>query len=411
MNILLVAYYFPPINSAGSQRPVQMAHWLRRCGHAVSVLTHGYDEGKATSTEIIRIHDPAYVRAHRGARFWRWLFWRGLAEMQNSLGHYASIFSPWRREVLARAEEIRRVSRPELIIATYPPLEGLEIGIKLSRRWRIPLVSDFRDGLMFQPIEEKRIRAHSCIRRKYEKIEAASTATSTRITVVTPVLQKYFREAYPGCNCEIVYNGYDPQERLNLPAIFFPPGFFHIVHTGRLALSDSAADMRPFLAALRQTALDAPQHPIRLHLVGEHSQRERAWMGELLKKGIVTIHPLMDRRQSLAFQKSADLLLVLTRPGVRSGIPLKLFEYLQAGKPILAVSDDLEVRRIIEESGRGWCESPLDEKALESFLLRISTVPSLSHSLNPDPQAIEAYSWERQMRRLNGMLPPPPVSP
>ena len=410
MNILLIAYYFPPINSAGSLRPAQMAHWLRQCGHTVHVLTHKHGSGGSSAAEIIRIHDPAYARDHRGKRFWCWFFWRGIAEAQNLLGLYASIFSPWKKAALARLEEIGRQTRPDLIISTYPPLEVLEIGLELSRGLRIPLVSDFRDGLMFRPIEEKRLRAYSCIRGKYEKTEAAIAAASTLIIVVTPVLQKYFREAYPGCNCEVVYNGYDPREWLDLPAISLPPGFFHIVHTGRLALSDSAADMRPFLAALRQATRNTSRNPLRLHLVGDHSRRERAWMGELIERGIVTIHPLLERRQALAFQRSADLLLVLTRPGVRSGIPLKLFEYLRAGKPILAVSDDLEVRRIVRESGRGWSESPLDEKALEAFLLRIATDPSLDRSPNPDPQAIEAYSWERQMRRLNGMLPPPPAS-
>jgi len=402
--ILLVAYYFPPINSAGSARPLQMAHWLRRYGHSVCVLTHGYGPGTPASPEIIRIPDPAFVRAHRGKNFWRWAFWRGLAEMQNSLGRYASIFSPWRREVLARAEEIHRVSRPDLIIATYPPLEGLEIGLELSRRWQIPLISDFRDGLLFQPIEEKRLRSHLCLREKYAKTETAVASASTLITVVTPVLQKYFRETYPGCRCETVFNGYDPQEWLDLPVFPLPSGFFHIAHTGRIALSDSAADIRPFLAALRQAAQGAPQNPIRLHLVGEYSRRERAWMSELTEKGIVVIHPLMDRRQTLAFQKSADLLLVLTRPGVRSGIPLKLFEYLHAGKPILAVSDDLEVRRIVKDSGMGWCASPLDTQAIAALLERILANPGFYSFLERRPAVISGFSWEKQMVELNRLL-------
>jgi glycosyltransferase involved in cell wall biosynthesis len=404
MNILLVAYYFPPINSAGSQRPVQIARWLRRYGHTVSVLTHGHDQGTGTSPEIIRIHDPAYVRAHRGTRFWRWLFWRGLAEMQNSLGRYASIFSPWQREVLARAKEIHRVFRPDLIIATYPPLEGLEIGLELSQLWQIPLISDFRDGLLFQPIEEKRLRSHRCVRERYAKTEATVAAASTRITAVTPVLQIYFHKAYPGCQCKTIFNGYDPQEWLDLPVFSLPSGFLHIVHTGRFALSDSATDIRPFLAALRQAGRNAHLPIFRLDLVGEYSRHERSLLKDLLDSGQAVIHPLAERQQTLAYQKAADLLLLITRPGVRSGIPLKLFEYMFSGKPVLVLTDDMEIRRIVEGSGCGWCVSPLDELAITRLFTHILIDPAFQTSMERRPAVIEGFSWERQMGELNRLL-------
>ncbi len=42
MNILLIAYYYPPIISGGSQRPVRMAKYLARLGNRVTVLAPGY---------------------------------------------------------------------------------------------------------------------------------------------------------------------------------------------------------------------------------------------------------------------------------------------------------------------------------------------------------------------------------
>lgn len=406
MNILLVAYYFPPINCAGSVRPAQMAQWLRRCGHSVSVLTHGYAEGTDLSPEIIRVHDPAFVRAHRGKNFWHWAFWRGWAELQNSCARYASIFSPWRKAVLQRAEEIYQACHPDLILATYPPLEVLEIGLELSRLFNVPLVSDFRDGLLFCSIEEKRMRNHRCIREKYRETEKAIAAASTLIVAVTPVLQKYFLDTYPGSRCETVFNGYDEDEWNNLPGLTLAPGYFHIVHTGRFALSDSATDIDPFLAALRQAGRNHPNTPFRLHLIGEYSRREMSFLKDLIHSAVVVIHPLKDRRETLAYQKAADLLLLITRPGVRSGIPLKLFEYIFSGRPVLAVTDDLEVRRIVNESGTGWCVSPTDMASLVVILARIQTEPTLSGSLQPNRKAIEFYSWEKQMRKYNQIIEP-----
>ena len=39
MNLLLVAYFYPPCLDTGAHRPATMAKWLRRLGHRVTVLT------------------------------------------------------------------------------------------------------------------------------------------------------------------------------------------------------------------------------------------------------------------------------------------------------------------------------------------------------------------------------------
>ncbi len=410
MNILLVAYYFPPINNAGSVRPAQMARWLRQCGHSVCILTHGYADIADSDPEIIRVHDPAFVRAHQGRNFYRWLFWRGWAELQNYFGRYASVFSPWRRAVLQRAEEIRRVCRPDIIIASYPPLEALEIGLELSRRFHVPLVSDFRDGLLFRPIEENRLRSHRCVREKYRKTEEAIAQRAHVIVAVTPVLEEYFHGQYPGCRCETVFNGYDEDEYQDLPELSLAPGYFHIVHTGRFALSDSATAIGPFLAALRRAGLHHSPRPFRLQLIGEYSRREMRLLGDLIHAGVAVVHPLQGRRETLAYQKAADLLLLITRPGVRSGIPLKLFEYLFSGKPVLALSDDVEVRRLTEESGSGWCLSPSAAPALDTFLQRILIDSRLYRSLRRNEEMIGIYSWAKQMRVLHDLLVSPSKS-
>jgi hypothetical protein len=50
MNLLLVAYFYPPCRDTGAHRPAAMAKWLRRVGHRVTVLTtsaYGSGQGSA----------------------------------------------------------------------------------------------------------------------------------------------------------------------------------------------------------------------------------------------------------------------------------------------------------------------------------------------------------------------------
>jgi glycosyltransferase involved in cell wall biosynthesis len=303
---------------------------------------------------------------------------------------------------MRRADEIFRACRPDVILVTYPPLEALEIGLDLAGRFRVPLVSDFRDGLLFRSIETKRLASHRCVREKYAQTEKAIGEASSLIVAVTPVLREYFSGHYPGCRAETVFNGYDEDEWHDLPAPSLAPGHFHIVHTGRVALSDSAAAIGPFLAAVRQAARS--RVPFRVHLVGEHSRREMSLLADLLRTGLVTVHPLTDRRGSLAWQKAADLLLLVTRPGVRSGIPLKLFEYVFSGRPVLALSDDEDVRRITLDSGSGWCASPNDGPAIAGLLERIVSDPAFRRSLERKPEFVGMFSWTRQMAALDRLL-------
>ncbi|MCP5051582.1 MAG: glycosyltransferase family 4 protein, partial [bacterium] len=169
MKILIVAYYYPPINSGGTMRPVKMAKYLPRMGHEVTVLTQTYGKSKIETgngkPRIIRFHDFSHNRNRVGLRRKvQWFKLRMFTELLNMMGIYHSIYSWWKRKVIRNSETIINLVQPDVIIATYPPVETLEIGVYLSKKYNIPLISDFRDGLIFEPIETKRMKQYPCIR-------------------------------------------------------------------------------------------------------------------------------------------------------------------------------------------------------------------------------------------------------
>ncbi len=65
MNLLLVAYFYPPCRDTGAHRPAAMAKWLRRLGHRVTVLTtsaYGTGDG-AAEEDVVRTPDLQRLRA------------------------------------------------------------------------------------------------------------------------------------------------------------------------------------------------------------------------------------------------------------------------------------------------------------------------------------------------------------
>jgi len=58
--LLIVAYHFPPMYSAGAQRPAQMLKLLPRFGIDVSVLTHTFQRTDLNSEpNVLRVYDSS----------------------------------------------------------------------------------------------------------------------------------------------------------------------------------------------------------------------------------------------------------------------------------------------------------------------------------------------------------------
>ncbi len=490
MKILIIAYYYPPINTGGTIRPLKWAQYLPQWGHEVTLLTHTYEKNKTEPgpPQIIRFHDisfnkqrstrykkgvapPTHSRSARWSSFGsvisnacffckllkdiskkcQWLILRSFTEALNILGIYHSIYSWWKRKVIKNSDTIIQQVQPDIIIATYPPVETLEIGIHLSKKYNIPLISDFRDGLMFEPIEIKRINQYRCIRKRYKEIETEAAGQSTAIIAVSQPIMDYYKETYQPKHSAVITNAFDPKDinekflqgstrkaqgagsraqgagrkannandavrkadntidavRQAPSAMRLPPGkHFNIVFTGRFSLSVKNRRVDFFFDAVR-LLLEKEKHlenKIKIHLVGEYLKEELQGLKDLIARGIVVNHGFVERNQSLAFQRAADLLLIITEPERRSMVTAKIFEYLYAGKPILALTHKTVLEDIIKETKSGWLVHPHQPEAIADLLRKIISDKEFYNSIQPDGKKIERYSIKTQVEKLNRLL-------
>jgi glycosyltransferase involved in cell wall biosynthesis len=403
MKILLLAYYYPPIASAGGERPLKMAKYLPLFGHEVFVLSAVYCRESAIEDHIIRIYDPSHNKNRRKLRKWQWLFFRLWTECLNLTGIYYSIYTPWKKAVIRRSDAVIRELKPDLILATYPPLECLEIGLYLKIKYQIPLLADFRDGLLFEAVEIKRMARFGCIRRHYAQIEKEAAAAADGIITISPALSHYFSQHYGIATPLTMTNGFDADDFTRLPGgISLEKSKFNIVHTGNFGLSEPGRRPDGFIAAMQDLAdhhIDF-REKIRLHLLGQLNRREKKLLKKLLQYGMIIYHGEVPRPQALAFQKNADLLLLITSTNQRSVASGKLFEYLFAGKPILGLTWCTYAAEIIRETGSGWVIHPDRHEEISSGLWAISTDPALINSLERKDEIIASFSRRQQMQKL-----------
>lgn len=407
MKILLIAYYYPPLSTGGTIRPAKMAQYLPRFGHPVSVLTHTYEKSDRFDPGLIRVRDISANKERRGIKRLRWLLLRLATEALNRFGIYHSIYAWWKNRVIRLGERIIGHAAPDLIIATYPPAETLEIGLALSHTYNIPLVCDFRDGLLFEPIEQKRMNRFHCIRRHYAHIEKEAVRHSAAITAIADPISDYFKTTYGFANSFVVSNGFDREDFVGLPGdIPLDPARFNIVFTGRFALSDRYNRADFFFDAVRLLLDQQPDlaEKLRIHLVGEYRSQELAQLRDLIDQKIIAAHGFVARERALAFQAAADLLLIITPPDRRSATSAKIFEYLCAGRPILALTHQTVLADILRGTRSGWIVHPHKPKEIAGILFRLLTDPGFYNSLNPDQKRIDQYSVQSQLEKLSHIL-------
>ncbi len=408
MKILIIAYYYPPINTGGTARPMKMAKYLPEFGHDVTVLTHTYDSTDLETPGIIRVKDTSYNKGRDSfLRRVRWLGLRLVTEALNMAGIYFSIYTWWKRKVLKYDDTIMEKVKPDVIIATYPPVETLEIGLYFSKKYNIPLISDFRDGLIFEPIETKRMRQYRCIRERYKEIETEAGTHSFAITTIADPITDYYRQTYPVKHTLTLSNGFDPEDFTDLPAdVKLAKDGFNIVFTGRFNLSDKYNRVDFFFDAVRRLIEDNEdvRSRLKIHLVGEYRKEELTELRDLIDAGIIVLHGFVEKKRALAFQKASDVLLIITPPDRRSATSTKIFEYLYAGKPVLALTYKTVLEDIIKETQSGWLVHPHKPGAIADLLYRVMTNVDFYNAVQPAPDKIDQYSVKAQMGKLHRLL-------
>lgn len=405
MKLLIVAYYYPPLPSGGSLRPWLFRDQLVKRGHEVAVVTHTYD-ATALSTPEFRVVDTGFVRAHGFGASMRWLAWRVMVELANRAGKAYSVFDCWRRGVLRHEPEIHRRFAPDVLLATYPPVETLEIGLELSRRWRVPLVADFRDGLMFEPIEHRRMDRFPCVRDRYNWIEESVLKRARAIVAAHPKLADYFRGRGAVGTVSCVTNSFDPKEIEAAGRAELEGRFINVVHAGSFAASNVSRDIGPFVdAVIGLSRGPSPiQDRLRIHQVGSLTRRERRLVRPLIDLGILIDHGTVSRSQCLAIENAADVLLLMSSGTRASATPGKVFEYLGVGKPILALAEGTYAAEIVREARAGWVLSANDQSAITTRLANILREPRLDHCIAPASDVIERFAVTNRISELESLL-------
>jgi glycosyltransferase involved in cell wall biosynthesis len=358
--LLLVAYFYPPCTDTGAHRPTALAKYLRRAGHDVTVLStsaYGSLPGDGDREHRVeRTSDAQLWRARlRGAERIDALYdgdtYAGKPHPLAKLIVPEPLAVAWAPFARRRARRLARAQRFDAVITTSPPESAHSVGRTLQRggaAW----VADVRDAWTFEPLRPE--FAVQALHRWDERMERRVLGAADVVTCVSEPAAADLR-ARGIADPVLVRNGADPELlAASDPASvgdLLDPERVSLVYTGRFG--STGRDPRPLVEGLARLATEQPGDAARLELVvaGPLTEDERLLFSRDLTPARVRLAGTLERERALALQRAADCLLLIAHP-VRSQLAnFKLYEYLSAGPPILALAAGTEAGSVATQIG------------------------------------------------------------
>jgi glycosyltransferase involved in cell wall biosynthesis len=400
-SILLVAYFYPPCRDTGMLRPAALAKWLPRLGHEVTVLTtsaYGAESGDAAAG-VERTADAQRWRARlHGAERIDALFdsdtYSGRPHPLSKLIVPDPLAAAWLPFARSRALALHRRHRFDCVITTSPPESVHAVGMALRRRG-VPWVADVRDAWTFEPLRPPfptGLQRHLDQRLERRWLGAADTVVCVSEPAAADLRRRGIAEPL------LIPNGWDPEATGNAepaPTGLLDPERVSLVYTGRFGTY--GRDPRPLIEALARLAGDDPESARRLELVvaGPITEDEASLLSRDVSPARIVRAGSLDRQRALALQREADALLLLAQPTRSQLLNIKLFEYLAAGRPILALAAGTEAGRIVAELG-GEVVRADDPAAIATALRRVSE----GGLERPPAGAVAPYTYPAPAERM-----------
>lgn len=425
--VLLVTYPFPPVGGAGVQRVTKFVKYLCRHGWRPTVLTvsnpsvplfdHSLDGDIPPDTVVRRARslEPGYsVKASVGGGCPSGGIKARVGRLARGAGGLVLQPDPqvlWLPHAITEGRRILAGTPHHAILASGPPFSTFLIAAALGRAARLPVALDYRDEWTISNAywENKRIGRVSRFvqERMQDRVLRAARAVIATTRASADNLREHCRRAGSRALVTWIYNGFDPDDFAHIAPASRDPAPFRLVYVGTLWNLTSAA---PLAEAVSMVVDRHPDLAARLELVfvGRRTGNQVGVVEGL--RGLpcrVTVLDYVDHAAALGLMASADALLLLLSdlPGAGRVVPAKLFEYLAARRPVLALLPPGEAWGLLDGYPHAQRFRPGEVGAIAAWLAdAVRAHPSGPSPWTGEGPDIRPYSRDYQASQLAGVL-------
>jgi len=429
--VLIISYHFPPDTSVGGRRPAKFARYLPSFGWRPLVLTVDprYHEAtdKTHPPEAASVEHTGMMPSFEDA--YRWLKRRlsrpggvppapsagsampkprsFLRSLGLALMYLPDKQLPWVPFAVARGLQITSRRRIHAIFTTSPPNSVQIAGALLHGLTGIPWLADLRDPWTNEAQPDYQRTAIA--RLLNAPIERATLAHADRIITVTDEMHHYYRSLLDRGieHFHLIHNGYDPSD-FPQPPVPQAGGPLTLRYLGSFYHS---RDPRWLLEAAGQLIARGEAAPgqLRIEFIGHCAQTPSGPIDQMIAtnglQGVAEAIAWMPHREALGRMQAADVALLFA-PRQKMQVPAKLFEYIGARKPVLALTEpDGSTGRLV---GRARCGRVVDQRDVDGIARVLKELLEQKRrgplAFEPDGDALALLDVRRQAELLAHVL-------
>ena len=384
MKALIITYYWPPAGGSGVQRWLKFVKYLQDFGIEPIVYTvDNANYPKEDDSLISEIPKNITVLKNPILEPTDVFFWKqkGVKKKDvanstnNSLLSFirGNFFIPdpkifWVKSSVKFLQNYLKDHPIDVIISTGPPHSMHLIAQKISKKNNIKWIADFRDPWtdLYYNNEFKQL---SFAKEKNKKLEKSVLENANCVLTVSHSLKKDFLKTAK--NVAVITNGFDSEVLQDENVVL--DSKFTISYIGLLPKQSNPVVFFKVLKKLCD-ANDEFKNDVQLLFVGDISSEVRLEIKKNNLAEITQIKGYVPHKESIEFQKKAQVLLLLIpnvpkSAGILTG---KLFEYITPKRPILALgpeNGDLAV--ILQNTNAGVVIDHQNEAKLSTEILRL----------------------------------------
>lgn len=421
--VLIITYYWPPAGGSGVQRWLKFSKYLKNYGWEPVIFTPKNPEYPLVDEslkkdipediEVIRtkIWEPFELyRKLTGSRKSVNVGFAGTKKksLLNSLAIWirGNVFIPdsrkyWIKPSILFLSNLLDKEHFDAVVSTGPPHSMHLIASGLKRSVDVPWLADFRDPwTTIDYIDDLRLSNRS--KRKHRALEKMVLGESDITVAVSEGMKEELKSL--GANKVVtITNGFDPSDFEGIVSI--PTGKFVIAHVGVMPVSRNPENLWHVLGKL---CVELPELSDRLsiQLVGEVDE---SILADISKAGLNRNLDLVghtDHKTAISYMRQASLLLLVINRSVnaKSILTGKVFEYMGAKRPILAVGPtDGDIAGVLDSTGAGTVVDYDNQHQLEVFL-RTSFARFNDGDLHVNSEKVDQYSRPELAKRLGKTL-------
>ena len=372
--VLIISYYWPPAGGPGVQRWLKFVKYLPEFEIQPVIYIPKNPNYPITDSSLTK-EIPENITIHKNKIFEPYFFAGFLSKKKTKqissgvisddnptllenvlLWIRGNMFIPdarkyWVKPSVRFLTGLIKKEEIDTIITTGPPHSLHLIGLELKKNLDVKWLADFRDPWTAIGYHSK-LRLTKASERKHRQLEKEVANRCDKLLVTSNTTKVEF-ESMTTTPVYVITNGYDiPESDLPFSAL---DKNFTLSHIGSLLTGRNPENLWKVLAEIISEN-EAFRNVFQLNLIGVVGQDVLNCINENGLKFYTRIIEYVNHEEAVNYQRRSQLLLLaeIDSPQTRGIIPGKLFEYLAAKRPILAIGpEQWEGGEIVKRTNSG----------------------------------------------------------